>query len=94
MRILIAEDDATSRTILQAVLSKNGYDVVSVSDGLAALDALKQPDAPNVAIVDLIMPKLDGLEVVREVRAIKAARPPYIIILSTKSATSDVVAGP
>jgi sigma-B regulation protein RsbU (phosphoserine phosphatase) len=93
MRILIAEDDATSRTILQAVLSKNGYDVVSVSDGLAALDAFQQVDAPDVAIVDLIMPKLDGLEVVREVRAIKAVRPPYIIILSTKSATADVVAG-
>jgi phosphoserine phosphatase RsbU/P len=93
MRILIAEDDATSRTILQAVLSKNGYDVVSVSDGLAALDAFQQTDAPDVAIVDLIMPKLDGLEVVREVRAVKAARPPYIIILSTKSAIADVVAG-
>jgi sigma-B regulation protein RsbU (phosphoserine phosphatase) len=93
MRILIAEDDATSRTILQAVLSKNGYDVVSVSDGLAALDAFQQVDAPDVAIVDLIMPKLDGLEVVREVRAIKAVRPPYIIILSTKSAIADVVAG-
>src|SRR5688572_14172144 len=93
MRILIAEDDATSRTILQAVLSKNGYDVVSVSDGLAALEALQQADAPDVAIVDLIMPKLDGLDVVREVRAIKAVRPPYIIILSTKSATTDVVAG-
>ncbi len=93
MRILIAEDDATSRTILQAVLSKNGYDVVSVSDGLAALEAFQQADAPDVAIVDLIMPKLDGLEVVREVRAVKAVRPPYIIILSTKRETADVVAG-
>jgi DNA-binding response OmpR family regulator len=93
MRILIAEDDTTARTILQAVLSKNGYDVVSVSDGLAALDALSQADAPGVAIVDLIMPKLDGLEVVREIRAVKTARPPYIIILSTKSETTDVVAG-
>lgn len=93
MRILIAEDDATSRTILQAVLKKGGYDVVSREDGLEALEAFKESDAPDLAIVDLIMPKLDGLELVREVRRIPTSRPPYIIILSTKSETTDVVAG-
>lgn len=93
MRILIAEDDATSRTILQAVLKKGGYDVVSREDGLEALEAFKESDAPDLAIIDLIMPKLDGLELVREVRAIPTSRPPYIIILSTKSETTDVVAG-
>jgi phosphoserine phosphatase RsbU/P len=93
MRILIAEDDATSRTILRAVLSKGGYDVVSRDDGLEALEAFKQPDAPDLAIVDLIMPKLDGLELLREVRAMQTSRPPYIIILSTKGETTDVVAG-
>ena len=93
MRILIAEDDATSRTILQAVLGKGGYEVVSRADGLEALEAFKQSDAPDLAIVDLIMPKLDGLELVREVRALPTPRPPYIIILSTKSETTDVVAG-
>jgi phosphoserine phosphatase RsbU/P len=93
MRILIAEDDATSRTILQAVLSKGGYEVVSSADGLEALEAFKQSDAPDLAIVDLIMPKIDGLELVREVRTLPTPRPPYIIILSTKSETADVVAG-
>ena len=93
MRILIAEDDATSRTILQAVLGKRGYEVVSAADGLEALEAFKQSDAPDLAIVDLIMPKIDGLELVREVRTLPTPRPPYIIILSTKSETADVVAG-
>lgn len=93
MRILIAEDDATSRTILQAVLKKGGYEVVAQSDGLEALEAFKQSDAPDLAILDLIMPKLDGLAVVREVRRIPTSRPPYIIILSTKAETTDVVAG-
>ena len=93
MRILIAEDDATSRTILQAVLSKGGYEVVARADGLEALEAFKQSDPPDLAIVDLIMPKIDGLELVREVRALSTPRPPYIIILSTKSETADVVAG-
>jgi DNA-binding response OmpR family regulator len=93
MRILIAEDDATSRTILTAVLSKGGYEVVARADGLEALEAFKQSDPPDLAIVDLIMPKIDGLELVREVRALPTPRPPYIIILSTKSETADVVAG-
>ncbi len=93
MRILIAEDDATSRTILMAVLGKSGYEIESVADGLEALEAFKQSDPPDLAIVDLIMPKIDGLELVREIRALRAPRPPYVIILSTKSETADVVAG-
>ncbi len=93
MRILIAEDDATSRTILMAVLGKSGYEIESVADGLEALEAFKQSDPPDLAIVDLIMPKIDGLELVREIRALRATRPPYVIILSTKSETADVVAG-
>jgi DNA-binding response OmpR family regulator len=93
MRILIAEDDATSRTILMAVLGKSGYEVESTADGLEALEAFKQSDPPDLAIVDLIMPKIDGLELVREIRALRAPRPPYVIILSTKSETADVVAG-
>jgi phosphoserine phosphatase RsbU/P len=93
MRILIAEDDATSRTILQAVLRKGGYEVDSCADGLEALEAFKQSDPPDLAIVDLIMPKIDGLELVRQVRALPSTHPPYLIILSTKSETADVVAG-
>ena len=93
MRILIAEDDATSRTILMAVLGKSGYEIELRADGLEALEAFKQSDPPDLAIVDLIMPKVDGLELVREVRALHAPKPPYIIILSTKSETADVVAG-
>ncbi len=93
MRILIAEDDATSRTILMAVLGKSGYEFESTADGLEALEAFKQSDPPDLAIVDLIMPKIDGLELVREIRALRAPRPPYVIILSTKSETADVVAG-
>lgn len=93
MRILIAEDDATSRIVLATVLTKDGYDVTATDDGGAAWEALQRPDAPRLAILDLMMPGIDGLELVRRVRAIPSAAPPYLIIVSTKSDKVDVIAG-
>jgi CheY-like chemotaxis protein len=65
MRILIAEDDAVSRLLLEGVLRDWGYDVVVTTDGQAAWQALQEPDAPRMAIVDWQMPGLDGLELCR-----------------------------
>jgi DNA-binding response OmpR family regulator len=93
MRILIAEDDATSRMILASILNGEGFDVSSAEDGGAAWQLLQQPGAPSLAIVDLMMPGLDGLELVRRVRALPTAVPPYLIIVSTKDDKADVVAG-
>jgi DNA-binding response OmpR family regulator len=93
MRILIAEDDATSRLVLASILSGEGYDVTSAADGGAAWQLLQQPDAPSLAIVDLMMPGMDGLELVRRVRALPNSVPPYLIIVSTKDDKNDVVAG-
>ena len=53
MRILIAEDDLTARTILAGILKKRGYDVVAVNDGQAAWEVLQQPDAPVTGFQDL-----------------------------------------
>jgi DNA-binding response OmpR family regulator len=91
MRILIAEDDATSRIVLATVLTKDGYDVTATDDGGAAWEVLKTPDAPRLAILDLMMPGIDGLELVRRVRAIPSVAPPYLIIVSTKSEKADVI---
>jgi sigma-B regulation protein RsbU (phosphoserine phosphatase) len=93
MRILIAEDDLTSRSILAAVLTKGGHEVVETVDGATAWDALQRPDAPRLAILDWMMPAMDGLEVVRRVRALRPERPPYIIVLTAKGAKADVVTG-
>lgn len=93
MRILIAEDDLTSRSILAAVLEKAGHESVETTDGSRAWEELQKPDAPRLVILDWMMPEMDGLEVVRRVRALPTDRPPYIIMLTTKAEKSEVVAG-
>ena len=93
MRILIAEDDTTSRIVLAGVLKKSGFDVVETGDGAAAWAALQQPDAPALAILDWMMPELAGPEVVRRVRALPTDQPPYLIILTSKGEKADIIAG-
>jgi phosphoserine phosphatase RsbU/P len=93
MRILIGEDDPVSRLMLEATLRKWDYDVESVEDGDAALARLKQADAPSIAVLDWMMPGLDGVDVCRLVRAEAAAPAPYLILLTTKSRKEDLVEG-
>jgi diguanylate cyclase (GGDEF)-like protein len=93
MRILIAEDDFTSRTVLAGVLEKSGHEVVETVNGAAAWDALQQPDAPRLVILDWMMPEMDGLEVLRRIRGLETDQPPYIIMLTTKGEKADIIAG-
>jgi sigma-B regulation protein RsbU (phosphoserine phosphatase) len=93
MRILIAEDDFTSLTVLAGVLKKEGHEVAATVNGAEAWQALQRPDAPALAILDWIMPEMDGLEVVRRVRALQTDRPSYIIMLTTKGEKADIIAG-
>ena len=62
MRILIAEDDLTSRKVLAAVLKKGGHDVIETVNGLEAWKILQQADAPSLVILDWMMREMDGLE--------------------------------
>jgi DNA-binding response OmpR family regulator len=93
MKILIAEDDAVSRLLLENVLRDWSYDVVTAGDGLAAWDALQQPEPPRLAIVDWQMPGLDGLEVCRRTRANPATASVYVLLLTGKGGTDNVVQG-
>jgi DNA-binding response OmpR family regulator len=93
MRILIAEDDFTSRTVLAGVLKREGHEVATTVNGVEAWHALQQPDAPALAILDWMMPEMDGPEVVRRVRAQSTDRPPYLIMLTTKGEKADIIAG-
>ena len=83
MKILIAEDDQTSRSVLKAILQKLGHQVVAVEDGQQALATMEADKAPRLAILDWRMPGLDGVEVCRRVKATQAEQPPYLIILTS-----------
>jgi diguanylate cyclase (GGDEF)-like protein len=93
MKILIAEDDFTSRSILTAVLKKWGFDPVVAEDGGAAWDVLQRPDAPRLILLDWNMPGMDGLEICRRLREIGSGNPPYVILLTARDKKSDIVAG-
>ncbi len=93
MRILIAEDDLTARTILIGLLKKWGYELIVVVDGPTAWKVLQQPDAPLLVILDWMMPGMDGLEVTRQVRARLTEQPPYIILITGRDQRGDISTG-
>jgi sigma-B regulation protein RsbU (phosphoserine phosphatase) len=93
MKILIAEDDQTSRRVLQAVLSKWDYQVVESQNGLEAWDVLQADQTMQMAIFDWMMPEMDGLELTRRIRASETLSGMYIILLTAKGRTEDIVAG-
>lgn len=93
MRILIAEDDLTSRNMLAAVLKKAGHEPVETVNGLEAWKVLQMPDAPRLVILDWMMPGMDGLEVLRRVRALPCDRPPFILMLTTKASKAEIITG-
>lgn len=92
MKILIAEDDYTSRAMLKAVLEKAGHTVVEAVDGAEAWEILKNPDTPKMVILDWMMPKINGLDLVRRVRDIPSKLPPCLIMLTTKDEKADIIA--
>jgi DNA-binding response OmpR family regulator len=93
MRVLIAEDNLTARRALEVHLGQWGYQVVSTADGAEAWAAFQAPDPPPLAILDWMMPQMDGLEVCRRVRSLSGAKPPYIILLTARGERDDIVAG-
>ena len=93
MRVLVAEDDRVSRAILKLNLEKWGYEVVVCSDGLQAWGELQKPDAPRMAILDWMMPGMDGIQVCRAVREQSAQPYVYILLLTAKSLKEDLLTG-
>lgn len=93
MKILIAEDDATSRWLLERVLRRWGHETLSVESGGQALAALEQPDSPQIAILDWLMPQGTGLEVCNALRRSPATAAKYLILLTAKGEKEDVVRG-
>ncbi|MDF7797893.1 response regulator [Pontiellaceae bacterium B1224] len=93
MKILIAEDNAFSRTLLKKTLSKAGYEVIAVENGDVAWDVLQQDDPPKLALIDWMMPGISGIELCRKIRKIDSPIPVYIILLTAKTDKEDVLEG-
>jgi DNA-binding response OmpR family regulator len=93
MDILIAEDDPVSQRTLAVTLEKWGHRVRATDDGAAAWEALCTDDAPNLAILDWMMPCMDGLALCRRIRETPRRRGTYVILLTARADKKDVVAG-
>ena len=91
MRILIADDNLVFQTVLRVMLSQWGYEVVVANDGDEAWRLLQSPTGPRLAILDWVMPGLDGLEVCRRVRAGNPSPYIYILMLTAKTSSEDLV---
>jgi DNA-binding response OmpR family regulator len=90
-RILVAEDDAVSRELIKARLANWGYEVVVTQSGSEAMAEFRKKDAPSLAILDWMMPDMDGLEVCRRVR--EADRMVYIILLTARGGKENLIEG-
>lgn len=93
MQILVADDDSIARRMLQRMLEEWGYTVSVCADGAVAWDLLQRAEAPPLVVLDWVMPRMDGLEVCRKLRAVASSCPTYILLVTSKDRQADIVAG-
>lgn len=91
-KILIVEDDATLLRLESILLTSKGYEVKGVKDGQAALDIVATMK-PNLVLLDIMLPKIDGLEVCRQIKANEATRHIPVVMLTAKKSEEDLVLG-
>jgi len=92
MKILIAEDEKIFRRILEMTLTNASYDVVTVEDGVKALESI-QKEVPDMLITDWMMPELDGLELCRRIRGLDLSSYVYIIVLTALTQKEKIIEG-
>ena len=93
MRVLIADDEATSRHLIQRTLAGWGFEVLVAVEGGEALGILEGPTPPEIALLDWMMPGADGLEVCRRIRAAKPQATTYIILVTARGGLENIVQG-
>lgn len=93
MKLLVAEDEFTTRVTVQVVLEQWGYQVEAVDNGTEAWRVLSREDGPEIAILDWEMPEIDGLEVCRRIKELERRNPVYIILLTGRDAKNDILQG-
>jgi len=91
--VLVADDGEAARLLASMVLQRAGFAVHVAENGRQALAMLTAENGPKLALLDWMMPGLDGPEVIRRVRRIDSPTPPYLILLTSRAASADIVAG-
>lgn len=91
--VLIAEDEPVSRRLLETSLAQWGYRPIVCPDGREALTLLRSPDAPRVAVLDWVMPGIDGVDICRAIRDSDTPTQPYLILLTARTRPEDIVQG-
>jgi DNA-binding response OmpR family regulator len=90
--VLIVDDDPVVRRMLPLSFESEGFDVSTASDGLEGLEAMRR-DKPNVVVLDIMMPKLDGMRVMNELQDDDDLRGMPVILLSAKATSLDIDLG-
>jgi sigma-B regulation protein RsbU (phosphoserine phosphatase) len=93
MRILLADDDEITRFAVSAALRGWGFEVEMCDEGRSAWEALRRPAAPRLALLDWLMPDMDGPEICRAVRAEPGLESTYLILLTGRDTKADMIAG-
>jgi DNA-binding response OmpR family regulator len=91
MHILVADDDPVYRNLLAGLMQQWDFSFKIVENGKDALDILQQADAPKLAILDWMMPEMDGFEVCRRIRQVKGDRVPYILLMTGNSKREELL---
>ena len=91
--MLIAEDEPVSRSLLERSLAEWGYRPLVCPDGMEALEKLQSPEAPRIAVLDWVMPGINGVDICRAIREGDHPRQPYLILLTARARPEDIVQG-
>jgi len=91
MKILVADDDIVYRTLMEGLLSQWGYDVAVAPNGLEAWEVIKSDEPPNIAIVDWMMPEMDGFELCRKVREDHTIQNLYLLLFTGSYKKQEII---
>ena len=91
MQVLVADDDPVFRSLLQCLLEESHFEVVLACNGAEAWEILKRPDAPTLAILDWMMPGMEGYEVCRRIRESGGNSSPYILMVTSNSSREELL---
>ena len=93
MKVLVADDDVVTRFLLESTLRSWEYEVCAAADGAAALRIIEAGPCPDIALLDWVMPEIDGPEVCRIIRARPQTVPVYVILLTSRGGRQNIVQG-